>query len=120
MRSIKFGNKTMRLPASRLARMGIGIVLIVAGLLGFLPIFGFWMVPLGLIILRRSGGAPLAPAGIGVDRPQAQVALSLARRQARLRQLRPQRVGPPVPHPQFPRPHPLTPYPFSASRSFSA
>ena len=51
MRSIKLGNKTIRLPASRLARMGIGIVLILGGFLGFLPIFGFWMVPLGLIIL---------------------------------------------------------------------
>jgi hypothetical protein len=51
MRSIKLGNKTMPLPASRLARMGIGIVLILGGFLGFLPIFGFWMVPLGLIIL---------------------------------------------------------------------
>ncbi len=51
MRSIKFGNKTMALPASRLARMGIGITLIVFGFLGFLPILGFWMVPLGLIIL---------------------------------------------------------------------
>jgi hypothetical protein len=51
MRSIKFGNKTMALPASRLARMAIGIALVIAGFLGFLPILGFWMVPLGLIIL---------------------------------------------------------------------
>ena len=51
MRSIKFGNKTVALPASRLARMGIGIVLILFGFLGFLPILGFWMVPLGLIVL---------------------------------------------------------------------
>jgi hypothetical protein len=51
MRSIKLGNKTMPLPASRLARMVIGIALILGGFLGFLPIFGFWMVPLGLIIL---------------------------------------------------------------------
>ena len=51
MRSIKFGNRTMALPASRLARMAIGIGLVIAGFLGFLPILGFWMVPLGLIIL---------------------------------------------------------------------
>ena len=51
MRSIKFGNRSMALPASRLARMAIGVVLILGGFLGFLPILGFWMVPLGLIIL---------------------------------------------------------------------
>jgi hypothetical protein len=48
---IKFGNKTIALPASRMARMGIGIALILGGILGFLPILGFWMVPLGLIVL---------------------------------------------------------------------
>jgi hypothetical protein len=51
MRSIRFGNKTMALPASRLARMGIGAALILGGFLGFLPILGFWMIPLGLIVL---------------------------------------------------------------------
>ena len=51
MRSIKFGNRSMALPASRLARMAIGAVLVLGGFLGFLPILGFWMVPLGLIIL---------------------------------------------------------------------
>ena len=51
MRSIKFGNKTVALPASRLARLAIGVLLVMGGLAGFLPILGFWMVPLGLIIL---------------------------------------------------------------------
>jgi hypothetical protein len=51
MGTIKFGNKTMALPASRVTRMGIGIALVVGGLLGFLPILGFWMIPLGLIVL---------------------------------------------------------------------
>jgi len=51
MRSIRFGNKTIALPASRLARLGIGAVLIIGGIMGFLPILGFWMVPLGLVIL---------------------------------------------------------------------
>lgn len=31
--------------------MVIGVALIVAGLLGFLPVIGFWMLPLGLLIL---------------------------------------------------------------------
>jgi hypothetical protein len=29
----------------------IGIALVLGGLLGFLPILGFWMIPLGLLIL---------------------------------------------------------------------
>jgi hypothetical protein len=41
----------MRLPRSRLARMGLGGALIVGGVLGFLPILGFWMIPLGLAVL---------------------------------------------------------------------
>lgn len=31
-------------------RTAIGLLLMVAGLLGFLPILGFWMLPLGLAI----------------------------------------------------------------------
>lgn len=32
-------------------RKGIGVLLVIGGLLGFLPILGFWMVPLGLALL---------------------------------------------------------------------
>ena len=32
-------------------RIIIGILLIIGGLLGVLPILGFWMVPLGLLVL---------------------------------------------------------------------
>jgi len=32
-------------------RISIGVLLIVGGILGFLPIVGFWMLPLGLILL---------------------------------------------------------------------
>ena len=34
-----------------IARGLIGLVLIFLGLLGFLPILGFWMIPLGLAVL---------------------------------------------------------------------
>ena len=51
MATIRFGQKTFRLPASRLFRIPIGILLIVLGVLGFLPILGFWMIPLGLLVL---------------------------------------------------------------------
>jgi hypothetical protein len=29
----------------------LGIVLILGGLVGFLPILGFWMIPLGFLVL---------------------------------------------------------------------
>ena len=34
-------------------RILLGILLIVGGLLGFLPILGFWMIPLGAVLLAR-------------------------------------------------------------------
>lgn len=48
---VKIGSHRYDLPRSRIARMMIGIVLIIAGLFGFLPVIGFWMLPLGLLIL---------------------------------------------------------------------
>jgi hypothetical protein len=51
MSQIRIGRRVIRLPASRLARMAIGIALIIGGVFGFLPILGFWMIPLGLIVL---------------------------------------------------------------------
>jgi hypothetical protein len=46
-----FAGFKVRLPRSRLLRLGLGIGLIVGGLFGFLPILGFWMLPLGIIVL---------------------------------------------------------------------
>lgn len=48
---VSLGNKTVQLPRSRLARIIIGTILIIGGILGFLPILGFWMIPLGLLVL---------------------------------------------------------------------
>ncbi len=39
------------LPRSRPARIAIGTLLVLGGIVGFLPILGFWMVPVGLAIL---------------------------------------------------------------------
>ena len=41
----------MRLPGHPILRMALGGLLLFCGLLGFLPLLGFWMVPLGLVIL---------------------------------------------------------------------
>ncbi len=32
-------------------RRAAGVLLVIGGLLGFLPVLGFWMLPLGLILL---------------------------------------------------------------------
>ena len=39
------------LPRSRAARIAIGAALVLGGVIGFLPILGFWMVPVGLAVL---------------------------------------------------------------------
>jgi hypothetical protein len=41
----------LRHPASRWVRIPIALLLSVAGVLGFLPVLGFWMLPLGLLLL---------------------------------------------------------------------
>ena len=43
----------LRQPSSRWFRIPFGILLIVCGFLGFLPILGFWMVPLGLFLIAE-------------------------------------------------------------------
>ncbi len=44
-----FKEKVMHLPKP--VRIAVGILFVLFGLLGFLPILGFWMVPVGLGIL---------------------------------------------------------------------
>lgn len=39
------------MPATRIGRIVVGILFIVGGVLGFLPVLGFWMIPLGLLVL---------------------------------------------------------------------
>ena len=50
-RKIHLFGRHFHLPRSRWLRIAIGVVLVVGGILGFLPILGFWMVPLGLLVL---------------------------------------------------------------------
>jgi hypothetical protein len=44
-------NKYIRSPKSKTGRLLLGWALIVGGIFGFLPVLGFWMIPLGVIIL---------------------------------------------------------------------
>ncbi|VFU16329.1 conserved hypothetical protein [Methylocella tundrae] len=41
----------LREPQWRFARIPLGTVLVLGGVIGFLPLVGFWMLPLGLMIL---------------------------------------------------------------------
>jgi len=41
----------MPLPRSRALRIVLGSALLICGVLGFLPVIGFWMMPLGLLVL---------------------------------------------------------------------
>ncbi len=50
-RIIRIGSYSWTLPDWAPARIAIGILLILFGFLGFLPILGFWMVPLGVAVL---------------------------------------------------------------------
>lgn len=50
---IVIGSFRRKLPQSRAVRTLIGIVLIFFGVLGFLPVLGFWMIPLGLLVLSH-------------------------------------------------------------------
>ena len=54
MPRMKLWGRTVRLPRSRPLR----VVFIAMGLVGFMPVVGFWMIPVGLAIL--SVDSPLA------------------------------------------------------------
>ena len=52
-RKIHILGHTIRLPDSKPLRITIGSMLIVLGIFGFLPVLGFWMVPLGVLVLSH-------------------------------------------------------------------
>lgn len=51
MARVRLGNREFKAPGTPLTRTITGVALIVGGVFGFLPILGFWMIPLGIIIL---------------------------------------------------------------------
>jgi hypothetical protein len=51
MSNVKLGDRSIPVPRSRWLRLVLGTVLVLGGLVGFLPILGFWMIPLGLLVL---------------------------------------------------------------------
>lgn len=62
-----------RSPAAAPYRIPLGIALTAGGIVGFLPILGFWMVPLGLALLAQDVPVmrpPLARVVAWVNRKQ--------------------------------------------------
>ena len=49
--AIRVGRHTIRVPGRRWQRVALGVLLVAGGVLGFLPVVGFWMIPLGLAVL---------------------------------------------------------------------
>ncbi|MGK6313520.1 hypothetical protein [Neorhizobium sp. DT-125] len=72
---LALGSLRIPMPRSRIGRVIVGVVLIFGGTLGFLPILGFWMMPLGFLVLSHD--LPL------VRRQRRRIALWWARRRAR-------------------------------------
>lgn len=51
MAFVRFGRKKVKVPGSPWMRKTAGVALVGGGMLGFLPILGFWMIPLGVAVL---------------------------------------------------------------------
>lgn len=70
----------LRAPSSRWVRIPLGILLVVGSLFSILPVFGLWMLPLGLLLLALD--VPL------LRRPARRFILCLERRYVRWKRKR--------------------------------
>lgn len=50
---LEIGPLKIPMPVSRGGRIAVAVALMAGGILGFLPILGFWMLPLGFILLSN-------------------------------------------------------------------
>jgi len=50
-RELRLFGRRLRLPHHPAIRIALGVGLILGGILGFLPVLGFWMLPLGVAVL---------------------------------------------------------------------
>ena len=51
MHKINFAGRRIGVPGHPFLRIGFGVLLLIGGALGFLPVLGYWMIPLGLAVL---------------------------------------------------------------------
>lgn len=52
-KTVKVLNRRIPVPASRGGRIALGSALVAGGAVGFLPVVGFWMLPLGFLVLAQ-------------------------------------------------------------------
>lgn len=64
----------LRRPSSRWLRLPVGLLLIVGGLLGFLPVLGFWMLLPGLLLLALDVPFLRLPLRVAIVRARHAVA----------------------------------------------
>ena len=58
MPKVRIGRFSLELPRNRVVRISLGVALVLVGaLFGWLPILGYWMVPLGLLVLASDNPA---------------------------------------------------------------
>lgn len=50
-RTISIMGRQLPMPRSRRMRIATGVILVILGMFGFLPVLGFWMIPLGILVL---------------------------------------------------------------------
>jgi|SRR5690606_18572607 len=50
---VRVAGRRMPIPRSRNARIAVGTIMVILGCFGFLPVLGFWMIPVGLLILSH-------------------------------------------------------------------
>ncbi|WP_323036031.1 tryptophan synthase subunit beta [Pararhodobacter sp.] len=65
--------RALTLPGRRWLRLPVALLLIICGVLGFLPILGFWMLPLGALLLATDLRILRAPLGALIVRLRAMV-----------------------------------------------
>ena len=51
MAAVKIGDRRYSVPGPAPVRIVVGLLLVIGGFFGFLPVLGFWMIPLGLLVL---------------------------------------------------------------------
>lgn len=51
--SIRPAVRWLRRPSARLVRLPMGVLLCAGGVFGMLPMLGFWMLPLGILLLAE-------------------------------------------------------------------
>ncbi len=54
-------------PQAKWLRIPLGVLLILAGFLGFLPILGFWMIPLGVLLIAENFAPLRKPTARALD-----------------------------------------------------